>query len=103
MSVPATTAPTTTYRCRLSQPQLAKVLGPEVWLDDEAQAELGELVVDGLAVIGTPDALRFMAENAEDFLTCHPELSGMVAWSWRAIAQRLHRAADGLPSTPSGR
>lgn len=101
--MPATTLPTTTHRCRLSPPQLAKVLGPHVWLDDEAQAELGELVVEGHFVIGTPDALVFMAENAEDYLVDHPELSGMVAWSWRAIAERLRRAADGLTSTPSGR
>lgn len=99
--MPATT--TATYRCRLSPPQLAKVLGPHVWLDDEAQAELGELVVDGAFVIGTPDALAFMADNAEDYLVEHPELAGMVAWSWRAIAERLRRSSQGQTSTPSGR
>lgn len=95
---------TSTTECRLSANQFAKVTGPHVWLDDEDQAELGELTTRGLVVIGTPEALRFMADNADDYLTeyQHTMSNHMVPWSWRAVSQRLRRAADGLPSTPSG-
>lgn len=86
-------------RSEFSRPQLAKVLGEHVWLDDEAQAELGELQVVGLAVWGTAEAFDFMACNAEDYVTDHPELRGSVRDSWVAIARRLRRAIDGLPAT----
>jgi len=102
--MPATTLPTDLRSCRLSPPQLAKVLGPHVWIDPAgcAQEFGGELVVTTTSVTAPAEALRFMADNVDDYLAEHPQ-KGMVAWSWTATAQRLRRAADGLTSTPSGR
>lgn len=100
--VPTTTAPTAgLVRAELSAAQLRNVQQPSIWLDDEAQAELGELVVVGATLWGTPAAFAFMADNAEDMLTDTDDTDAMLRGSRRdsivAIAKRLDAAAEGRP------
>lgn len=82
--------PTThpTVRVPLSLPMVANVQHPSVWLDSEAQDELGGLTFQGLVLVATPDALDFMAENVLDYLQ-DANLSGMKLNSFVAIHKRL--------------
>lgn len=96
-----TSAPTGHLRSELSAAQLRNVQQPSIWLDDEAQAELGELVIIGATLWGTAEAFAFMAANAEDLLTDTDDTDAMLRGSRRdsivAIAKRLHAAAEGRP------
>lgn len=78
--------PTTTIP--LSAAMIANAQGPEVWLDDEAQAELGTVTVQGCRLVGAPDALLFMADNAEDYVL-DADLRGSRRDSYLAIAKRI--------------
>lgn len=88
-------------RAELSAAQLNNVQHPSVWLDDEDQAELGQLVIVGATLWGTPDAFAFMADNAEDYLadpySAGYTLRGSRRDSFVAIAKRLDAAAEGRP------
>lgn len=97
--MPTTPSPTT--RVRLSCAMVANAQHPSVWLDDEAQAELGQLVWEPgrsySVLVGTREALSFMADNAQDYLIDTPEVTGSKRDSFVAIDRRIRAALDGVP------
>jgi hypothetical protein len=70
---------------------LANATTESVWLDAEAQAELGEVQVVGSRLVGAPEALLFMADNAEDYAQ-EAGLRGSRLDSHLALAARIRFA-----------
>lgn len=82
-----------------SRNQLAKVTHESVWLDDEAQAELGEVHLVGYSLWATPEAMEYMAQNIIGWLVDegdHLAPMSSVRSSWTSVARILF-AASGLP------
>lgn len=94
----------TTHRVRLSAAMVGNVAHPSVWLDAEAQDELGALTwVPGRSysvLVGTTDALSFVADNVADYLNDDPQglaLRGSRRDSFVAIERRIRAALAGVP------